>query len=132
MGSSMSLMSLSIYQKLGFGKVSNTRTSKKFTDHFTMYAYGVTKHVLVTIEEFRFPVDFLIMDMPEDQETLIVLCRPFLLTSRCNIEMEKGMLTLKFYDDEITLNVLKNKKQEGEKRNHYQVGMIKTCVEIPS
>lgn len=45
--------------------------------------------------------------------------------------MEKGILTLKSYIDEITLNVLE-KNQEGEKGNHYQVGMIKTCLEILS
>lgn len=37
-------------------------------------------------------------------------------------------LTLKVYDEEITLNVLENRKVEVEKENHYQVGMIKTNV----
>lgn len=52
----------------------------------------------------------------------------FCLTSRCNIDLEKSTFTLKVYVNERTLNVLENRKQEKEKDNCYQVGMIKTCV----
>lgn len=128
----MSLMSLSNYQKLGIGKVSNIGTNLKFADHSTKHAYGIVEDIRVIIKEFSFPVDFVIMDMLEDEETPIILGRPFFLTSRCNINMEKGILNLKTYDDEITLNVLENMRREREKGNHYHVGMIKTCVEIPS
>lgn len=67
--------------------------------------------------------------MPEDEETPLILYRPFLLTCRCNIDLKKYTLTLKVYDDELTLDVLENMKQEGEKDNHYQVCMVKTCME---
>ncbi|XP_050883473.1 uncharacterized protein LOC127086721 [Lathyrus oleraceus] len=131
-GASVSLMSMSIYQKLGIGKVSNTGTNLKFADPCIKHAYGIVEDILVTIEEFSFPVDFVIMDMPENKETPIILGRPFLLTSQCNINVEKCILTIKAYDDKITLDVLENRKHEGEKGNHYQVGMIKTCVKISS
>ncbi|XP_050908740.1 uncharacterized protein LOC127122444 [Lathyrus oleraceus] len=81
-GSSVSLMPLSIYQRLGIRKVSDTWTNLKFADHSTKNAYGINKDVLVTIEEFSFPVNFVIMDIPEDEETPINLGRPFLQTSR--------------------------------------------------
>ncbi|XP_050878811.1 uncharacterized protein LOC127082625 [Lathyrus oleraceus] len=125
---SVSLMPLSIYQRIGIRKVNDTGTNLKFADHSIKNAYGIAEDVLVTIEEFSFPVDFVIMDIPEDEETPIILGRPFMQTSRCNLDIEHGTLTLKVYDDEITLNVLENKKLEVEKEHHYQVGMIKTNV----
>ncbi|XP_050891050.1 uncharacterized protein LOC127096535 [Lathyrus oleraceus] len=126
-GVSVSLMPLSIYQWLGIEKVSDTGTNLKFVDHSIKNAYGIAKDVLMTIKN-RFPIDFVIMDIPGDKETPSILGRPFKQTSRCNFDKEHGTLTLKVYDDEITLNVLENRKLEVEKENHYQVGMIKTNV----
>lgn len=68
------------------------------------------------------------MDMPEDEEKSIIFGRPFMQKSRCNFDIEHGTLNLKVYHDEITLNVLENRKLEIEKENYYQVGMIMTYV----
>ncbi|XP_050902139.1 uncharacterized protein LOC127111301 [Lathyrus oleraceus] len=127
-GASVSLMPLSIYQRIGIGKVSDTWTNLKFAYHSIKNACGIEEDVLVIIEEFSFHVDFVIMDIPGDNETPIILGRPFMQTSRCNLDIEHGTLTLKTYVDEITLNVLENRNLEVEKENQYQVGMIKTNV----
>ncbi|XP_050915689.1 uncharacterized protein LOC127130767 [Lathyrus oleraceus] len=127
-GASVSLMSLSIYQRLGVGNVNDTRTNLKFADHSIKNAYGIEEEVLVTIEKFSFPVDFVNIDIPEDEETPNIIGQPFIQTSRYNFDIDHGTLTLKVYDDEITLNVLENRKLEVEKEYHYQVGMIRTNV----
>lgn len=127
-GDGVSLMSLSIYQRLGIGNASDTRTNLKFADHSIKNVYGIAEDVLVTIEQFSFPVDFVIIYIPEDEETPIILGRPFMWTSRCTFEIDHGTLTLKVYDDEITLNIIKNRKLEVENEYHYQVGMIRTYV----
>lgn len=74
----------------------------------------------------------MIIDIPEDEETPIILGRPFMRTSRCNFDIDQGTLTLKVYDDEITLNVSEDRKLEVEKENYYQVGMIRTDVKSQS
>ncbi|XP_050889921.1 uncharacterized protein LOC127095249 [Lathyrus oleraceus] len=127
-GASVSLMPLSIYHKLGIMNVSSTRKNLKFADHSIKNAYGMAEDVLVTIGELSFPVDFVIIDIHEDEETPIVLGRPFTRTSRCNLDMDQGTLTLKVHDDEITLNDIEKRKLEVEKEHHYQVGMIRTNV----
>lgn len=65
------------------------------------------------------------MDIPQDEDTPLILGRPFLLTSRSNINLEKHKLTLKEYDEEITLNMFEIKKQGEEKEKRCQMGMIK-------
>ncbi|XP_050908891.1 uncharacterized protein LOC127122629 [Lathyrus oleraceus] len=124
-GASVSLMQLSIYHRMGIENVSDTRTNMKFADHSIKNAYGIAEVVLVTIGELSFPVDFMIIDILEDKETPIILSRPFMLTSRCNLDMDQSTLTLKVYDEEITLNVIENRKIDVEKEHHYQVGMIR-------
>lgn len=57
----------------------------------------------------------MIINIPEDKETPIILGQPFMRTSRCNFDINHDTLTLKVYVDEITLNVLENRKLEEEK-----------------
>lgn len=50
--------------------------------------------VLVKVEEFIFPADFVILDMPEDQDMPLILGRPFLAMSRGLIDVQNWNLTL--------------------------------------
>ena len=61
--------------------------------------------VLVKIDKFVFPVDFVILEMPEDEEIPLILGRPFLETGRCMIDIEEGTMTLKVYDKELKIDV---------------------------
>ncbi|XP_050918377.1 uncharacterized protein LOC127135788 [Lathyrus oleraceus] len=82
LGASVSLMPLSIYKKLGIGAVQDTRMTLQFTDHSVKKPYGIVKDVLVKIDKFIFPVDFVILEMPEGEEIPLILGRPFLETGR--------------------------------------------------
>ena len=48
------------------------------------------------MDKFIFPADFIILDMQEDKEALIILGRPFLAKGRAMIIVEKGELSLDF------------------------------------
>ena len=56
---------------------------------------GVLKDVLVKVDNFIFPVDFIVLDKEEDKEIPIILGRPFLVTSRAMIDVQKGKLKLR-------------------------------------
>ena len=43
--------------------------------------------VLVKVEKLIFPVDFIVLDMEEDQDISIILGRPFLATGRTLINV---------------------------------------------
>src|SRR3954471_12582347 len=62
LGASVSLMPLSIYKILGIGKVQDTRMTLQFADQSMKKPYGVVKDVLVKIDKFVFPVDFVILE----------------------------------------------------------------------
>ncbi|XP_058725798.1 uncharacterized protein LOC131597101 [Vicia villosa] len=123
-GSSVSLMPLSIFKNLYLGKISESETKLNFADYTVKKSYGIVEDVLVEVDKLFFPVDFNIMDIPEDEETLILLGRPFLLTSRCNFDIEKGTLTMKSFDEEVTLKMLDVKKQSAGGHDQAFVGMV--------
>ncbi|XP_050890074.1 uncharacterized protein LOC127095423 [Lathyrus oleraceus] len=105
LGASVSLMPLSIYKRLGIGKIQDTRMTLQFADHSMKRPYGIVEDVLVKIDKFVFSVDFVILEMPEDEEIPIILGRPFLETGRCLIDIEEGTMTLKVYDEELKIDV---------------------------
>ncbi|XP_050914652.1 uncharacterized protein LOC127129534 [Lathyrus oleraceus] len=87
LGESVCLMPLSIYKKLGIGTVQDTRMTLQFAYRSVRRPYGIVEDVLVKIDKFFFPVDFVILEMPEDEEIPLILGRPFLETGRCIIDI---------------------------------------------
>ena len=63
--------------------------------------------VLVKVDKFIFPADFIVPDMEEDKEILVILGRPFLATSGALIDVQKRELKLRALEDEITFHVFK-------------------------
>ena len=59
------------------------------------------------VDKFIFPADFIVLDFEADREIPILLGRPFLATARTVIDVEKGELTLRVTDEEVTFNMNK-------------------------
>ncbi|GJR30716.1 reverse transcriptase domain-containing protein [Tanacetum coccineum] len=72
---------------------------------------GIAKNVLVWINKFVFPVDFIVLDMPEDIKTPLILGRPFLSTAQAKINVFKRKITLRVGDDKV---VFKKARLIGE------------------
>ncbi|XP_050897562.1 uncharacterized protein LOC127104422 [Lathyrus oleraceus] len=58
--------------------------------------------------------DFVILEMPEDEEIPLILGRPFLETGRCLIDIEEGTMTLKVYDEELKIDVRNTMKYKDD------------------
>ena len=88
LGASINFMPLSIFRKLGFGEVKPMTISLQMADRSITYPWGVVEDVLVKVDKFIFPVDFVVLDMEEDQEIPIILRRPFLATRGALIDVQ--------------------------------------------
>ena len=55
-------------------------------------------------------MDFVVLDMEEDENVPIILGKPFLDTSRALIDVEIGELTLRVGDDKVCLSIYKSDK----------------------
>ncbi|PIN22467.1 hypothetical protein CDL12_04819 [Handroanthus impetiginosus] len=54
------------------------------------YPRGIIDNVLVKVDKFIFPADFLILDMETDSQIPIIVKRPFLTIGRTLIDVQKG------------------------------------------
>ncbi|GJY21218.1 hypothetical protein Tco_0393784 [Tanacetum coccineum] len=86
---SVSVMPLSTYLNLGLGELAHTKLTVELADMTVKYPKGIAENILVGIGKFTFPVDFIILDMPEDIKVFLILGRPFLSTAHDKIDVYK-------------------------------------------
>ncbi|GJS06628.1 putative reverse transcriptase domain-containing protein [Tanacetum coccineum] len=89
LGASVSVVPLSTYLNLGLGELARTKLTVELADRTVKYPKGIAKNVLVGIGKFVFPIDFIILDMPEDIKGPLMIRRPFLSTARAKIDVFK-------------------------------------------
>ena len=77
LGSSINLMTLSIYQKLGFGEARSTEANLQPTDRSFTHL-----EAKIEVDKFIFSSDFIILDYEANHDVPIILERPFLKTER--------------------------------------------------
>ncbi|XP_027337191.1 uncharacterized protein LOC113850866 [Abrus precatorius] len=77
------------------GEPRPTRMSIQLADRSIKYPKGIIEDVLVKVDKFIFPVDFVILDMDEDTDVPLILGRPFLATAGAIIDVRDGKLILR-------------------------------------
>ncbi|XP_075489460.1 uncharacterized protein LOC142528301 [Primulina tabacum] len=98
------------------------------TDKSLTYPRGIVEDVLVKVDKFIFPADFVILDMEEDQETPLIFGRPFLATGKALIDVHKGELTLREGGDEVAFNIYNTIKGPNEVSTCNSIDIIDSCV----
>nr|GEW36202.1 hypothetical protein [Tanacetum cinerariifolium] len=79
----------------------STKLIVELADRTVKRSKEIAKNVLVGIDKFTFPADFIILDIPEDFNTPLILERPFLSTDHAVINVFKEKLTLSVGNDKI-------------------------------
>ncbi|XP_069144546.1 uncharacterized protein [Solanum lycopersicum] len=90
LGSSINLMPLSIYKKLGLGNTKPMTMRVLMADRTVKSPIGILHDVLMKVESFIFPTDFVIVDYEVDFEVPIILGRLFHAIGYALVYMEKG------------------------------------------
>ncbi|KAG8476549.1 hypothetical protein CXB51_033524 [Gossypium anomalum] len=103
LGTTINVMPYKMFKRLGLGKPKQTRMSIQLADKTVRFHKGIIEDVLVKIDKFIYPVDFVVLDMDEDNEVPLILGRLFLATAKTIINVGTGELTLRAGDDAITL-----------------------------
>ncbi|GKB65079.1 hypothetical protein Tco_0921265 [Tanacetum coccineum] len=101
LGASVSVMPYSTFPNLGVGKLASTKLIIELADRTVKRLKGLAENVLVGIDKFVFPIDFIVLDMPEDSKTLLILRRPFLSTVYAKIDVFKRKIALRVGNDKI-------------------------------
>ncbi|GJS28584.1 hypothetical protein Tco_0489204 [Tanacetum coccineum] len=107
LGASVSVMPLSTCLNLGLGELAHTKLTVELEDRTVKYPKGTAKNVLVGIGKSVFPIDFIVLDMPEDIKVPLILGRPFLSIARAKIDVYKRKITLRVGEERIVFTSVK-------------------------
>ena len=106
---SVNLMPYSVYLQLRLGELKPTTITLSLADRSVKVPKGMVEEVLVKIDKFYYPVDFVVLDTEpssnEPNHVPIILGRPFLATANAIINCRNGIMELTFGDMTLELNI---------------------------
>ena len=109
LGASVNLMPYSVYMQLGLGELTPTNITLSLADRSVKIPKGIVEDVLVKIDKFYYPVDFVVPDTEpsssEPNHVPIILGRPFLATANAIINFRNGIMQLTFGNMTLELNI---------------------------
>ncbi|GJX87371.1 retrovirus-related pol polyprotein from transposon TNT 1-94 [Tanacetum coccineum] len=82
-------------------EISPTKLIVELADETMKHPKGISENVQVGIDKFVFPVYFIVLDMPEDIKTPLILRRPFLSSAHTKIDIFKREITLRVGNDKV-------------------------------
>ncbi|GJR26628.1 hypothetical protein Tco_1102860 [Tanacetum coccineum] len=87
LGASISIMPYSLFKRLELGSLKAIKMTIEMADRSMQSPKGIKENVLVKISNFVFLVDFVVLDIMEDENVLIILGRPMLATAHAKIDV---------------------------------------------
>lgn len=93
LGANINLMPLYVFKRLKIEATRPTTVTLHLADRSIKYPKGKIKDVLVKVDKFVFPTDFIIQDYKGDSEVPIILGSLFLVTGQALIDVKIGELT---------------------------------------
>ena len=86
-------MPFSLYRRLDLNKLTPTEISLQMANKSTAIPIGICEDVPIVVANVTILTDFVILDMPEDDNMSIILGRPFLNTAGAIIDWNKSKVT---------------------------------------
>ena len=106
------MLCLSLYlKKLDLNKLTPTEISLQMADKSTAIPIGICEDVPIVVANVTILTDFVILEMPEDDNMSIILGRPFLNTAGAVIDCNKSKVTFHVNGNEHTMHFLKKQFQ---------------------
>ncbi|GJS92207.1 ribonuclease H-like domain-containing protein [Tanacetum coccineum] len=104
---SLSVMPFSTYTNLSLEILSHTRLTIELADRTIKQPRVIAENVLVRIGKYIFPIDFIILDIPEDDDVPLILGQQFLSTAHSKINVYKRKITLRVGEEKLVFKSIK-------------------------
>ena len=120
LGASVNLLPYSVHKHLGLAELKPTNITLSLADRLVKIPKGIVDDVLVKVDKFYYPVDFVVLDIKPitsgPNHVSIILGGPFFATSNAIINCRNGVIQLTFGNMTLELNIfhLSNKHKLAE------------------
>ena len=133
LGASVKMLPYSVYVDLGLEELEPTNITLQLADRSVKIPRGIVKDVLVQVDKFYFPVDFVVLDtqpmVNQGTQFPAILGRPFLATANAIIHCRGGLMTLSFGNMTVNLNIFNVIKGMGDEEDMCEINMVDSVVQ---
>nr|GEV09957.1 MAK10-like protein [Tanacetum cinerariifolium] len=103
-GSDVNVMPLSTCIKQTDERPAETDTRISLASHSYIYPLGIVEDILVEFAEHVYPVDFIILEIKEDEKRHFIFGTSFLTTAKAVIKFDKGTVNLRSGKSKISFH----------------------------
>jgi hypothetical protein len=133
LGASVNLLPYLVYLQLGLGELKPTSMTLQLADQSVKIPWEIVEDVLIKVDKFYFPVDFIVLDTELVQmigtEIPVILGRPFLATANALINYRSGVMKISFENMTVELNIFHIRKQPLDYDQMNQVCLIEEILD---
>nr|GEW46149.1 retrovirus-related Pol polyprotein from transposon 17.6 [Tanacetum cinerariifolium] len=115
---SINFMPHFLFLRLGISELKPMRISIQLVDRPVKYPIGVCENLPVNIDKFVFPIDFVVLEIDEDETDPIILGRPSLATAHAVIDVHDRKLSLGLGNEIVTFNIRKSMRATCSHDDH--------------
>ncbi|XP_075086362.1 uncharacterized protein LOC142169060 [Nicotiana tabacum] len=91
--------------KLELGEMKDAGVSLQLADQSTKRPKENIENILVRVNKFVFPLDFIVLEIEKNTEAPLILGRPFCATWRANIDVHRGQLMLRVDHERVIFDL---------------------------
>ncbi|XP_076907492.1 uncharacterized protein LOC143563968 [Bidens hawaiensis] len=116
-----------------FGPLRAAATMVVLVDQTPKLPRGILTDIIVKVEDFYFPVDFLVLDYVSDERTkqpTVILDRPFLATANANINYRNGIVDMAFGNRKLRINVFTRGNNSPVDDECFMADVIDECIPL--
>ncbi|OIT02500.1 hypothetical protein A4A49_56776, partial [Nicotiana attenuata] len=131
-GAFINLMPLSVFRKLEgeLRVIKSIPVSLQLADQNTILPEGIIENILVRVDKFVFPVDFIVVDMEVNKELPLILGRPFLCIGRAILDIYEGQLMLKVGNEKVVFQMKRMMKYPSDEASAYSCFKLDVVGEL--
>ncbi|XP_070032642.1 uncharacterized protein [Nicotiana tomentosiformis] len=111
LGASINLMPYSVFKTLVIGQPRPTSKRLQMADHTMKRPLGIIDDVLVRVDKFILPTDFVILDCEVDYEVPIIFGIPSLAKGKALVDVKADELIFRVGDEKVVFHVCKSMRQ---------------------
>lgn len=116
LGLSINLIPLSVIRQICDLEMKNTRMTLQLAEKSITQPFGIIEDVLVKVEKFVFPINFVALNNEDDDDTPLVFGLTFMKTTRMMIDANDGIIKVRVQDEEVSFNIFEttyNPRKKG-------------------